>query len=90
VSADGAAIPSMVIVKAITVMEYWVTDLPDGYLIAVSETGYSNDSLALAWLKHFNTMTSKRTKGAWRLLLVDGHASHATKEFITYALDNYI
>lgn len=65
-------------------------DLPDSYLIAVSETGYSNDSLALTWLKHFNTMTSKRTKGAWRLLLVDGHASHTTKEFVIYALDNYI
>jgi hypothetical protein len=80
----------MVIVKATTMMEHWVTDLPNGYLIAVSETGYSNDSLALAWLKHFNTMTSKRTKGVWRLHLVDGHASHATKEFITYALDNHI
>jgi hypothetical protein len=67
-----------------------VMDVPDGYLTAVSESGYSNDDLALSWLKHFNKMTIKRTRGAWRLLLVDGHASHATREFITYAQDSHI
>jgi hypothetical protein len=90
VSADGEAIPPMVIDKAATVMEHWVMDVPDGYLTAVSESGYSNDDLALSWLKHFNKMTIKRTRGAWRLLLVDGHASHATREFITYAQDSHI
>ena len=47
VSAAGWAIPPMIIIKAATIMENWVTDLPDDHLICVSDSGYSNDSLAL-------------------------------------------
>lgn len=85
VNSGGYAIEPMVIIKAKSLMEHWVVDLPDNYLIAVSDTGYSNDQLALAWLKHFNQRTKRRSTGAWRLLLLDGHGSHATKEFIQYA-----
>jgi hypothetical protein len=85
VSADGVAIEPMVIVKAASIMEHWVMDIPDWYLINVSESGYSNDKLALDWIKHFNNRTKGRTTGAWRMLLVDGHGSHETKEFRAYA-----
>lgn len=90
ISSDGSAITSMVIVKAATVMEHWAVDLPDDYLIAVSESGYSNGKLALDWLQHFNKQTEKRRKGAWRLLLVDGHGSRETREFVKYAEDHMI
>jgi hypothetical protein len=90
ICASGHAIPPMVIIKAATIMEHWVVDLPDDVLISVSDSGYSNDSLALEWIKHFDKMTKKRTVGRWRLLLVDGHGSHETKEFAKYAEDNCI
>jgi hypothetical protein len=80
----------MVIVKAATVMEYWITDFPDDYLIHVSDSGYSNDKVALNWLKHFDKMTKCRRQGAWRLLLINGHGSHETKEFAKYAEENKI
>ncbi|KAF2003748.1 CENP-B protein, partial [Amniculicola lignicola CBS 123094] len=85
ISADGASITPMVIVKAQSVMEHWISDLPDDYLISVSDSGYTNDSLALDWLKHFEKMTRRRQVGAWRLLLVDGHGSHDTKQFAEFA-----
>jgi hypothetical protein len=87
VSSDEFAITPMVIVIAATVMDQWAVDLPDDYLITVSESGYSNDKLALDWLQHFNKQTENRRKGSWRLLLVDGHGSHETREFIKYAED---
>lgn len=90
ISSSGVAITPMLIIKAATVMEHWVVDLPDDYLITVSETGYSNDQLAFHWLKHFNKQTKRRTKGAWRLLLVDGHSSHETMELLKYAEDHRI
>lgn len=90
VCSTGFAIEPMVIIKAATIMEQWVVDLPNNYLIATSESGYSNDELALAWLKHFDRRTKQRSTGAWRLLLVDGHGSHSTREFIQYAEQQHI
>lgn len=90
VCSTGFAIEPMVIIKAATIVEQWVVDLPDNYLIAISGSGYSNDQLALAWLKRFDRRTKQRSTGAWRLLLVDGHGSHLTREFIQYAEQQYI
>jgi hypothetical protein len=42
------------------------------------------------WIKHFNTHTEDRVRGVYRLLIVDGHASHATPEFEQYCKDNKI
>jgi hypothetical protein len=87
VSATGASIGPMVIIKAATLLENWAIDLPKHYLINLTESGYSTDTTTLEWLKHFHWMTIKHTKGVWRLLLLDGHGSHYTKEFATFAAE---
>lgn len=69
---------------------YRVEELPDNTNIAVSDSGYSNDVIGLAWLKFFNQETKKRGSSAARLLIIDGHGSHHTYEFIQYATDNNI
>lgn len=57
-------------------------DLPNGTLLAVSKSGYNDDVLALQWLKYVELHTwSIRRK---RLLLLDGHGSHCTYEFIEF------
>jgi hypothetical protein len=50
-----------------------------------SETGWTNDNMALAWLARFDqeTCTNQYAK---RLLLVDGHGSHVNRAFIDLAL----
>jgi hypothetical protein len=50
-----------------------------------SETGWTNNNLALAWLARFakETATNQYAK---RLLLVDGHGSHVNRSFIDLAL----
>jgi hypothetical protein len=87
VSATGASIGPMVIIKAATLLENWAIDLPKHYLINLTESGYSTDTTTLEWLKNFHWMTIKHTKGVWRLLLLDGHGSHYTKEFATFAAE---
>ncbi|KAF2179253.1 CENP-B protein, partial [Zopfia rhizophila CBS 207.26] len=42
------------------------------------------------WLKHFDTHTKKRTIGAYRLLILDGHESHNSLEFTEYCKENKI
>ncbi|KAF2177060.1 DDE-domain-containing protein, partial [Zopfia rhizophila CBS 207.26] len=89
-SANGEIIDPMIIIKASTILERWVMDLPDDYLIHKSDSGYSNDETSLDWIKHFNKMTKHKTKGTWRLLILDGYGSHHTREFIRYAARNRI
>ncbi|KIN03439.1 hypothetical protein OIDMADRAFT_117501, partial [Oidiodendron maius Zn] len=38
-------------------------------------------------LQHFHTHTITRTKGVYRLLILDGHSSHTTFQFIQYYQD---
>ncbi|KAF2194150.1 hypothetical protein K469DRAFT_709657 [Zopfia rhizophila CBS 207.26] len=52
-------------------------------LLKVSESSYSNDQIALDYIKHFNKFTKLGLVGEWRLLIYNGHSSHLTHEFIT-------
>ena len=47
ISGDGYVLPPMVILKGVLLQERWftTTNIGDDYLIAVSDTGYSNDVL---------------------------------------------
>jgi len=49
----GDYIPPMAIIPAQNLVEEWFEDLPAGYLLAKSDTGYSNDELALEYIRHF-------------------------------------
>ncbi|KAF7569858.1 hypothetical protein PtrM4_122730 [Pyrenophora tritici-repentis] len=46
--------------------------------------------LPLDWVKHFNHYTAARTARVYRLLVLDGHSSHATPEFDQYCAKNKI
>jgi hypothetical protein len=37
---------------------------------------FTNDHLRMSYLKHFDKFTKDSTKGAYRLLIFDGHSSH--------------
>ena len=86
VSGDGLVLPPMLIAAGKLHMTDWYTktNIPDTYLMGVSDTGYSNEKLALDWIRHFNRFSARRQLGAWRLLLLNGHDSHCTREFITF------
>jgi acylphosphatase len=61
ISGDGEVLPCLVICAAQLHLEGWVHNNLDGdTLMAISETGYTNDELALEWLKHFEKFSKKR------------------------------
>jgi DDE superfamily endonuclease len=91
VQADGSIIPPMVIIPGKRHLERMFPDgLQDDVLMAVSDTGYNNDDLSLAWLHHYDQHTKNRRQGFWRLLIFDGFGSHLLIDFIRYCWDNHI
>ena len=82
----------MIIFEGKVHISSWYTDnLPRDWIIGVSENGWTNDSLGLTWLKEvFEKHTKDRTKGAYRLLILDGHGSHSTPEFDLFCKEHSI
>jgi hypothetical protein len=90
VAATGRVIPPFLIFAGKVLISTWYTDLPRNWVIGVSPTGWINNELALAWLKHFNAYTEASSAGAYRLLIIDGHESHCLVEFQDYCKENKI
>ena len=91
INADENKLPPIIILPAIQIMENWISDdLPDNYLFAISDSGYSNDKIHLDWAHHFNKYSARRQKGAWKFLLIDGYGTHITYEFLQYCENNKI
>ena len=91
VSASGKVIPPVLILEGKKHMESWYHDNLDGdERILLSESGYSNDQLALEWLQHFILHTRSSRDSSPKVLLLDSHASHRTPEFTMLATDHNI
>ena len=90
VNASGWSIPPFVILAGKLHQAAWYRDISTSWIIAVSDNGWTTDQLGFDWLKHFNRCTQTQTVGTYRLLIVDGHSSHATPEFDLYCTQNRI
>jgi hypothetical protein len=90
VNASGWCLPPFVILSGKLHQASWYQSVPSDWIVAVSDNGWTDDSLGLKWLEHFNQQTQSRTVGAYRLLILDGHSSHATPEFDQLCKDNKI
>jgi hypothetical protein len=92
INLTGWTLPPMIIFEGKVHISSWYSDeLPHDWTIAVSENGWTNHSLGLTWLTDvFEKHTSGRTKGVYRLLILDGHGSHATPEFDLYCTEHFI
>jgi hypothetical protein len=62
-------------------------DLDPRIKFGMSESGYSNDELGFEWIQHFHKYTKDSVRGEWRLLIMDGHGSHMTKDFIDFCYE---
>jgi hypothetical protein len=81
VAATGRIIPPFLIFAGKVLISTWYAGLPRSWVIAVFPTGWINNDLALAWLKHFDAHTKASSAKAYRLLIIDGHKSHCLVEF---------
>ena len=92
IASNGWSLPPMVIFEGKVHISTWYTDqLPLDWTIGVSENGWTTDSLGLTWLTDvFEKHTKDRTKGVYRLLVLDGHGSHSTPEFDLFCKEHSI
>ena len=90
ICADGTALPPGIVFASqnSTIQYRWVADIdPEKHSIHVSSSpsGWTNNEIGLAWLKQvFDRHTKQKARIQYRLLIVDGHGSHLTQDFINY------
>ena len=92
ICADGQPpIPPIVFCPSEEIMESWVSNkLLGAEVIAVSQTGYTNKKIALAWLDHFIKHVDPGPDKHWRMPLLDGHNTHHKADFILQCHENHI
>ena len=96
ICSDGSALsPSLIFQGANeAVQSSWVDAIKAGthsVFVTSSPSGWSNNDIGLAWLKEvFERETRRYASTGYRLLLLDGHGSHVTMDFINYCNDNKI
>ena len=91
INAAGWSLPPQIIFAAVNHQSLWYHDLPENYVLSVSKNGWTTDELGIEWLKKvFEPNTAPRTIGGYRLLILDGHGSHATAEFDRFCMEKKI
>jgi hypothetical protein len=91
INAAGWSVPPFLIFAGQYHLSAWYeAEIPREWVIAVSDNGWTNNELGVAWLKHFDTHTKTRVIGTRRLLILDGHKSHHSLEFQEFCKENNI
>jgi hypothetical protein len=92
INATGWCIPPFVIVQGAYHLASWATEsgFPKDWVIKPTLNGWTDNETGLEWIRHFDKHTKKRTKGTYRMLILDGHESHVSAEFNQYCKDNNI
>ncbi len=92
INSQGWEIPPLIILAAKLHQASWYSDnsLPNDWVITVSENGWTDDEIGYEWIQHFHRHTQSRTKGRYRLLILDGHGSHHSARFEEFSNQNSI
>jgi hypothetical protein len=96
VCADGEALPPSLIYQAKrgNVQSNWVDSITVGkhnVFVTSSPSRWTNNDIVLAWLKQvFDRHTKKKARLSYQLLILNGHGSHVTMDFIEHCDKNRI
>jgi hypothetical protein len=72
INYGGKKVAAMIIFQgAYHLRKHFDNDIDGNILFARSPTGFSNDRLALVYLKHFDRYTKESTKGSYRMLIFE-------------------
>lgn len=69
---------------------YTESNLPLDWAIKPTSNGWTDNETGLEWVKHFYKLTKSRTKGVYRLIVLDAHESHLSAKFETFCKQNNI
>jgi hypothetical protein len=85
IGANGYVLPPFVIFEGQRIQQAWIdASIDPQTVIQVSPNGWTDNTIALRWLEHFDHHTATRAVGRKRLLILDGHASHVNYPFVEY------
>lgn len=96
ICADGSHLPPHLIYQAASgnIQDTWLQDFDHQQhrtFFSSSLSGWTNNEIGLAWLRRvFDQETREKARRSYRLLILDGHGSHVTMEFIQHCDDNRI
>ncbi|TLS20308.1 uncharacterized protein PpBr36_11424 [Pyricularia pennisetigena] len=95
ISATGKSLPPLCIFRGKTVQQQWFPSNElqrfEGWKFTATPNGWTDDNTAVEWLKSvFLPMSTPEVAGDPRLLILDGHHSHATPEFMTECFKNNV
>jgi hypothetical protein len=95
VCGNGSSLRSSIVYQEVKeIQSTWLQDVdPSKYhaFFSHSSLGWSNDDHGLAWLKEvFHPQPKEKARREYRLLLLDGHGSQLTMDFITFCNENKI
>jgi hypothetical protein len=93
IGTGGFVLPPMVIFAGKLQQRIWYeySTIPANWMIAISDKGWTTNDLSIRWLmKIFQPITQQRQVGVYRLLIMDGHESHANPRFDAYCRDHKI
>jgi DDE superfamily endonuclease len=93
VNSNGWTIPPYVIFKGEEHLSAWYDEnngRPPGTVITLSQNGWTTNEIRYEWIQHFDKHTKHRTRGKYRLLILDGHESHISAQFQHYCKDHEI
>jgi len=97
ISANNKSLDPLVIFKGKDIQQQWFPENNEvlgrlrNWRFTTSENGWSSNRIALEWLLHsFIPSTKPSSPNSKRLLVVDGHGSHATDDFMWHCFQNNI
>jgi hypothetical protein len=95
VCASGEALPPALIYQGTSGLQSgWVDAVEVGkheVFFSNSKSGWTNNDIGLAWLEQvFERFTKEKARRDYRLLILDGHGSHLTSDFIDFCDCNRI
>jgi hypothetical protein len=91
-SGEALLLSLIYLSAASTLQSSWVVEIEPGkhdVFVTSTLSGWSNNDVGLAWLEQvFQRCTNQKARYEkdWRLLIVDGHSSYLTDDFIDYCI----
>ncbi|KIY60695.1 CENP-B protein, partial [Cylindrobasidium torrendii FP15055 ss-10] len=92
ICGDGSAtdVPPTVIFKGNAFQVNWKQNNPLNASLGYQKKGYIDGEIGVDWMQEFEKSTRAKAGGRRRLLLVDGHVSHYTGQFLRHAREHRI
>ena len=85
ISSRGTVLPAYNIFQGSQVQKDWLEAIADPLTtLQVSPNGWTDAEIGFHWLEHVFHPQTKRTQGIYKMLIVDGHESHISMNFIKF------